>query len=103
MIKKIEKIFKNKAIDLNGIFAFCSSDAIELIYEAKKQGIPLLGIDAFWIGQDSLQPSMEHSYDYSSEDSEIEPEGAHDHAITLIKNFRKYGLFFEITLDENLR
>ena len=48
-----------------GILILPPADAIELVDRAADEGVPILGIDGFRIDVRGVQPSLEHSVDYS--------------------------------------
>lgn len=61
----VEKKFESKATKRGGLLLFQKSIAIEFIEECKKSNIGVLGVDAFILSENSTQPSLDNSIDYS--------------------------------------
>lgn len=85
---------KDKAIDKNGILLLNYDDAKETIKLCLKNKIDVLGIDVFSLNNNTLQPHMDKSIDFSSEFCKnISPDEYFDH---LDDNCKE--LSFEVTI-----
>lgn len=65
-MSKVESLFKSKAIFRNDMMLFSKEHAIEFINACENHAYVILGIDAFHIFEDKIQPSLENSVDFSS-------------------------------------
>ncbi len=92
-MNKVELAFSKKAaIDRGTWFLLRKDDAVDFIVECQKASIEILGIDGFYkIDEVTIQPSMEHSIDYSLEPT----QNVHEKAIKFLKAMPD-NLFFEI-------
>ncbi len=67
MSKIIIEEFAKRAIHRSGVDLYNIDDAILLIKLCQQASLPILGIDAFKIYGNKIQPSMENSIDLSLE------------------------------------
>lgn len=112
----IEKEFHDIAIIHHKLFLYRPLDAIKVIERCRELNKVVYGIDAFklWEG-DRIQPSMEHSIDYSGISyNQFEPDkyqvmyhiaknadsGHWKEAIQFIMNRMELGYVFEIVYQE---
>jgi len=65
-MNKAESLFKDKGIPRVGTCLYTKQVAIDFINECKKLNIPILGIDAFVIGDSFTQPSIYNSIDFTA-------------------------------------
>jgi hypothetical protein len=66
-MNKVEKRFISKAIIQPGGWAIYSKrDSIDFIRACKEESIRVLGIDAFYVFESGIQPSLENSIDLST-------------------------------------
>lgn len=72
-------------------------DAIGVIQSAQKIGISLLGFDGAFVTENTTQPSLEDSWDYTSNAYPAVADRYH-HAIEFIKDRSAKGLSFEVVL-----
>lgn len=79
-----------KAIHRAGIDLYEMEDAILLIKLCQQAKIAILGIDAFKIFGDKIQPSMENSIDLSLESR------SYDRALQFLTDRRTMGFMYEI-------
>lgn len=79
-----------KAIHRHGIDLYDAEDAILLIKLCQQAQIPILGIDAFKLYDDKIQPSMENSIDLSLENNN------YDLALCFLTDRRNMGFMYEI-------
>lgn len=79
-----------KAIHRHGIDLYDAEDAILLIKLCQQAQIPILGIDAFKLYDDKIQPSMENSIDMSLESKN------YDLALRFLTDRRTAGFIYEI-------
>ena len=95
-MNKVELQFKTKGIMQPGGWMIISKqDAIDFIIECKKELIEILGIDAFFIRERGIQPSMEHSIDFSSMSTNIPKDRVYDYAENFIRA-KDDNMFLEI-------
>ncbi len=64
--------FSKRSIKRHGIELYNREDAINLVYLCQQENIKVLGIDAFILFGDAIQPSMENSIDLSYEENGYE-------------------------------
>jgi hypothetical protein len=91
-MNKVEKAFLGKAINRAGIYLYSKRNALDFLEECKKQDVPVLGIDSFYLTESTIQPSMDNSIDFSTRSFEKE---ILDEAIRFLKQ-RGDDLYFEI-------
>ena len=82
--------FKAKGHQHGGVLAFSPEIALSIVSRLEEAGVDVLGIDGFKIGQDSIQPFMEHSinFEYSEENW--------SRARKFLQEKKDLGLVFEI-------
>lgn len=99
-MNKVELQFKDRvAIDRGTYFLFAKRDAIDFVHECEKESIIILGVESFYkINEETIQPSMENSIDYSSFDKK-QPPVAYEKVIEFL-NSKVDELFFEINCAE---
>ncbi len=99
-MNKVESKFKNKAIIRpGGMMLFAKIDAIDFINECKEASIIILGVDAFYmLPENKIQPSMEHSANYSTLNPK-EQTASYEEIIEFLKK-QPDNLFFEISNGE---
>ena len=95
-VNTVEKLFLSKAINRAGIFLYSKRDALEFVEECRKQGVPVLGIDGFFLTGSTTQPSMDNSIDFSTKSL---GEATFDKAVQFLKQ-RGDDLHFEIVCAE---
>ena len=91
---KIESKFKSKGIVRGGILLVSINHALEMISEAEKEGVNILGIDGFFIKDDITQPSMDNSVEFDEESLN------HTEAKRFLESKKGDGLLFEIVFDK---
>jgi hypothetical protein len=96
-LNKIEKLFESKAIIRHGVFLLKWSDAIEFVDECENRQIKILGVDAFFLDEKNIQPSLEHSVDFTSKSYIKKDVSNYDYARRLIE--KKKDMYFEIVID----
>lgn len=86
-----------KQARMSGKTPFFAPDIATLVVnECKRNNVPIHGIDAVKITDVSTQPFMEHSIDYSTENT----ESVWDDAVSFIQSKQALGLYFEIVIPE---
>lgn len=65
-LNKIEKQFFSKAIIRGGIFLLDAKNVVDFILECQKEKKRIFGIDAFFLSFNTIQPSLENSLTYLS-------------------------------------
>lgn len=96
IMNKVERLFLSKSINRGGIYLYSKEDALRFVEECRKQDMPVLGIDSFYITDDTIQPSMDNSIDFSIRSFE---KGIFDEAIQFLRQ-RGDDLHFEIVCAE---
>lgn len=86
--------YSDKAIIRGEIFMLPKSSAIDFINECKVNNYRILGVDGFYITENSTRPSLEHSIDFTSGDHKI-IEDIYSDAIKFIAS-HKDELHYEI-------
>lgn len=82
----------DRALKRGGIYLHPKNDALQFILKCKKQGIAILGIDGFFISEDTTQPSLDNSIDFSTHPF---AENVYAEAIRFLE-IRDNNLYFEI-------
>jgi hypothetical protein len=95
-MNKVENLFASKAINRGGIYLYSKEIALKFIEECKKQDIPILGIDSFYLTDSTIQPSMDNNIDFSTHSFK---KGVFDEAKQFLKQ-RGDDLYFEIVCAE---
>ena len=93
----IEQQFISRGIVKSNMLFLDRATAIEFAKMVRLQNGKLLGFDGFFLTENSTQPSMEHSRDYSSSST----DGV-DEAIDFLSNPELDDMFFEMvtSIDE---
>ncbi|MCP5467925.1 MAG: hypothetical protein H7A32_01485 [Deltaproteobacteria bacterium] len=96
-MSKLKELFKSKGIlQPGGWFILSKKEAIELIEACNKEKVQILGIDGFFLREKGIQPSLEHSVDFS----ELELEEAYQRSLEFL-NQQPEELFFEVVCSED--
>ncbi len=90
--------FKQRSLRNYGVLVLSAADACAMVRRAESEGVKILGIDSFTLPGDSIQPSMEHSVDYSSRGYYSDSDW--NAAVTFIETKAQLGLFFEVVLGD---
>lgn len=100
-MNKVELKFKNKiAIDRGKYFLFLKKDALDFVQECRNEKIRILGIDGFYkIDEETIQPSMENSVDFSSDYYVMKTSNIYSEAIGFLQT-KDENLFFEIVCED---
>ncbi len=100
-MNKVELKFKNKiAIDRGKYFLFFKKDALDFVQECKNENIVILGIDSFYkIDEETIQPTMENSVDFSSAYYVHKTGDIYSEAIEFLQT-KDEELFFEIVCED---
>ncbi|CDT22496.1 hypothetical protein MUK51_07405 [Sphingobacterium faecium] len=94
---RIANLFKDRILKRGGLNLYSKEDTLKFIDECEKDTVSILGIDGFYITENSTQPSLANSVDLSG--FSMENENIYD----LVKSFvaeRPGNLFFEIIYEE---
>lgn len=94
----LEAEFRTQKNTRGGILVLSPDEACRLIARAQEEKIRVLGIDAFILTETTIQPSMEHSVDYS--DREFFSDSDWHIATTFIQERASYGFHFEVVLGD---
>ena len=96
-MNNIENIFKDRAVQRGGINLYSKYDALNFVQECYKHSVYILGIDGFYIAEDTTEPSIENSIDFS-----VLPLNK-ENILEIAKEFldkKDDDLFFEIIYEE---
>ncbi len=96
-MNRIESLFKDRLLKRGGLDLYSKEDTLRFIDECKKDTVPILGIDGFYITENTTQPSLENSIDFSALPIK------NGNIYSLAKSFvaeRAESLFFEIIYEE---
>ncbi len=96
-LNRIEKMFEDKAIIRGGIFLLDAHDSLEFIEECMRQSIGLFGVDGFFLFEGKIQPSLEHSIDFTVKKTTNAENGHYEQAKQLI--IKHETMYFEIVVD----
>ena len=91
-MENIKVFMQRYAIHHFGIDLLHLSDAIELIDLCQAADIPVLGIDAFRLCDDCIQPFLEHSADFSHANV------SYQEIREFLASKRQHNLIFEIVI-----
>jgi hypothetical protein len=80
-----------------GVDWLLPGEAIRTIIAAQEAGLPLLGFDGAYLLDETTQPSMDDSWDYSIQSCPTVPD-RYTHAIQFISERAETELRFEIVL-----
>lgn len=96
-MNEVEILFSERAIVRGGELLYSKQDTLEFIEQCEKFKIGILGIDGFFLTETTIQPSMEHSVDYSSSTSDKDYYN-YDRALKFVAEKDEH-LFFEIVCE----
>jgi hypothetical protein len=71
------------------------AEAIAMVERARELDVRVLGVDGFWITDDTTQPDLEHMLDTGGN-----PAGGWDEAARFIAERADLGIMFEVVEDE---
>lgn len=98
-MNRVEKQFKEKAIVRGSIMLFTKENALSFVKACKESGIQILGIDAFHLLEENIQPSLDNSVDFSSSEYSLSAEDIYSEAINFLRG-KSDNLFFEIVCSD---
>jgi len=87
------KVLKSKAVTRGGLDLYAPDAAVALLKAAEKEGIRVLGIDGFYIGENTTRPSLENSVDLSDSGDSVRD------ALNFLGERQNSGLYFEVVLE----
>lgn len=93
----IEIKFKGKSINEH-IIILNKLDSLDFVCECEKMNINIIGIDAFYSLDGKIQPTLEHSIDFSSKHYSLETDSFFIAAREFILS-KQEDLYFEIVCD----
>jgi hypothetical protein len=87
--------FASRGIVRGGILILDAHEALAMIARAREVAVPILGVDGFWITEQTTQPDMGHSIELG--------EGASSWtaAEEFVQQRAQTGLMFEVVADED--
>ncbi|HTE47480.1 MAG TPA: hypothetical protein VK636_19720 [Gemmatimonadaceae bacterium] len=92
---ELETLFAPLALRDGGVLVLNPMDAVSLIYHAWESRLPILGIDAFRLGPDWIQPVMSESIGYTDDAGRV---GAWAEAVGFITNRQEVGFVFGVII-----
>lgn len=96
---EIEAEFRDRAVAHGGnLILLIPEDAIALVKRCHREGVKILGIDAFRVAKGTTQPLMEYSIDFSLNEKTLPGRGYWQEAEALLRKNASLGLVFEVTL-----
>lgn len=89
-----QSAFQDVAIVRDGIFLLSAADSISFINVCESDGVPVLGVEAFAVSNEYIQPYLEHSIDLY---------GDYSNCYNLLRDFissrSSLGLFFDVGVE----
>jgi len=99
-LPNVEQEIENTGLRWGGVLMLYPLDAIRMIQRCRDLGVRILGIDAFRVRPDGIQPVSEHSIDFTSS---YAPSIARDEIWTAAREFvdrrLDLGLMFEVVIE----
>jgi hypothetical protein len=103
------RLLQKAVLHSPGLILFHGPDAIQVIQECRKDEIELYGFDGFFIhnmnskGEQapSVQPSMEDSFDYTSQGVSILIPERYNHAIDFISQKSRCDMYYEVVTRQD--
>jgi len=83
-----------------GLLLLRPPDALQLIRRCKQLGLPVLGVDGFFLTATTTQPSMEYSIDLSGSRKPPSIAESWDMAEAFVTKRLATDLFFEVAIEE---
>jgi hypothetical protein len=99
-VREIIAEFQPKTLRDYGVLVLTAEDAYRMVRRAEEEKVRVLGIDAFTLSGGSIQPSMEHSIDYSVRSTVSESDW--NEAATFIQKKALLGFHFEVVLGDEV-
>lgn len=87
--------FEERPIIRDGLILYKKDDILDIIEHCRNYNIAIFWIDAFYLTETSIQPSIENSINYSSTNKNYHD---YDGALKFIAEREEY-LFFEIVCE----
>lgn len=97
-VAKLLEHFEDKGLRRGGILLLRPNIAILFVKECMDVGVRILGIDAFRIGEDFVQPVIEHSVDFTGK-KRYHPKMAYGKSLEILEDLLDSELFFEIIYE----
>lgn len=97
---KIKDLFQDKGVLRHGIYLYSKDVAIEFVKTCKQHNIKILGIDALFISTKGIQPSMDDSVDFTTQNIlNFKEINIYEYAIRFLLE-RDPKFLFEIVINE---
>ena len=100
--KDIRAEFSDKALSRGALSLLRPQDALSLVARCREVGLSILGLDAFLVSSQHVQPSMEHSIDFSSEREDGLAEDGWDRAEAFIRKHETSQYLFEVVIEHDM-
>jgi hypothetical protein len=98
--ERLEAQFASRAVQYSGnMLLLRPDDAIALVNSAADEGVPVLGVDALQLTEQSTVSPLDHLADFSK--SVAEGHGCWEEAESFIRERAQTGLVFGITLGDD--
>ncbi|MCA9924819.1 MAG: hypothetical protein KC419_08675 [Anaerolineales bacterium] len=95
-IKDLQKNFLDKGTFRGEMFLLPPDITLDFVHECHKKNVEILGIDAFFIKGDAIQPILEHSIDFSSSYYRQKGENIFEDALLFLQDRMHLDIYFEI-------
>ena len=98
--ERLQREFASRGVShTGGLLLLRAPDAIALVNRAAEEGVPILGVDGFFVTATTTEAPVEHIVDFSS--AVAEGHGCWQDAETFIQQRATTGLVFELTLGDD--
>ena len=97
MMNVVLEKFAKRAVNRGGLLLFRGDIAIEVVEEARRTRLPVLGIDGIFVDEGRTRPSLDDSIDFSIGCCLGDVYGE---AIKFLRRHANADLYFEIVLGD---
>jgi hypothetical protein len=96
---ELEAEFANRAIVRGGLYLLRPLDAVDFVDRCREESTEILGLDGFRITENTTQPMMDQSVDFSSSNILSSKDGdTWKSAIAFLIERKDLDLFFEVVI-----
>jgi hypothetical protein len=99
--KDIEAEFGRKILLRGALSLLQPQDALRLVARCREVGLEIWGLDAFLVSPQHVQPSMEHSIDFTSEREAGFGGNSWDRAETFLRRHEEGPYLFEVAIERD--
>ena len=95
--ERLEREFAGRAVPhRGGLLLLRPADALALVSRAAEEGVPVLGVDALSVSDESTASPLDHTADFAA--GVADGHGCWEPAEAFIRARSDLGLLFEVTL-----